>query len=133
LALVRPSATRPQVGQLEQFARRRFAAPIVAVTRSGGIRVDHGEARQAAAHSQHQIAGNTLRRGKREDHVGIGIISQRRRKGGIEPGTGEIDRHVEGVAGAADAEAAVAAADEFDDRFSDRDRAWPLLAHGAGR
>ena len=105
----------------------------MAVTRSGAIRVDHSEAGQAAAHSQHQIAGNTLRRRKGEDRVGIGIIPQRRRKGGIDPGTGEIDRHVEGVARAADAEAAVAAADELDDRFSDRDRAWPLLAHGAAR
>jgi hypothetical protein len=56
-----------------------------------------------------------------------------RSQGEIEPGAGEINRHVEGVAGAADAESAIAAAHQLDDRFSDGDDAGLLLAHGAAR
>ena len=121
------------VRKLEQLARGGFAAPIMAVARAVGLAVDHREAGQAAAQSQHEIAGNPLRRGEREDGIGIGIVPERRRKGDIEAGAGEINRHVERVAGAADAESAITAAHQLDDRFSHRDDAGLLLAHGAAR
>ncbi len=120
----------PPVRQLEQLARGQFAAPIVAVPQAGRIGVDHGEAGEAAAHPQHQVARYALGRGERENGLGIGIIAERGRERGVDARAREVDRDVEGIAGAADAEAAVAAADEFDHRLPDRDGAGSLLAHG---
>jgi hypothetical protein len=103
------------------------------VPRAIGRAVDHREAGQAAAQSQHEIAGNPLRRGEREDGIGIGIVPERCGKGDIEAGAGEINRHIERIAGAGDAESAITAAHQLNDRFSDRDDAGLRLAHGAAR
>src|SRR5262249_50695420 len=84
-----------------------------------------------AARAQHEVAGDALRGGERQDRVRIGIIAERGRKRGVDAGAGEIDRHVEAIAGAADAETAVAAADELDQSFSHRHHAGPLLTHGS--
>ena len=105
----------------------------MAVARAVGVTVDHRETGQPAAQSRHEIAGDALRRGKREDRIGIGIVPERRRKGDIDPGAGEINRHVEGIAGAADAKSAIAATHQLDDRFSDRDYTGLLLTHSAAR
>ena len=76
------------VGQLEQLARRRFAAPIMVMAHAGRIGVDHGEARQPAACPQHEIAGDAFGGGEREDRVRIGIIPERSGERGVDPGTG---------------------------------------------
>src|SRR6266576_5124792 len=74
---------------------------------------------------------DALRGGERQDRLRIGIIPERGRKRSVDAGAGEIDRHVEAIAGAADAETAVPAADEFDQSFAHRHHAGPLLAHGS--
>ena len=101
----------------------------MALARAGGIGVHQRQARQAPARAQHEIAGNALGGRERQDRFGIRVIAERRRKAGIDARAGEIDGDIESVAGTADAEAAVAAAHEFDDCFPDRDYAVSLFAH----
>ena len=119
------------VRQLEQVARRRLAAPVVEAARLPVASVSITERPgQPAGHAQHEIARHAFGGGEREDAVRIGIVAERGREGGVDAGAREIDRRVEGVAAAADGEAAVAAAREFDHHLADATtrasaRSWP--------
>src|SRR5262249_36306636 len=68
------------VRQLEQLARRRFPAPVMAAARAAGLAVDHREAGEPAAHAQHEIARHPFGGGEREDRIGIGIVPERGRE-----------------------------------------------------
>ena len=96
------------VGQLEQVARRRVAAPMVEVPRCRRIGVDQGKSRQPAGRPQDQVARNSFGGGQRQDAVRIGIVAERAREGDVETRARQVDRGVEGVAAVGQREAAVA-------------------------
>ena len=96
-----------------------MVAPIAEAALAIGVGLDQIEPRGAVRHAHDQLGANSFGRRQRQQRVGIGIIAERGRERGVDPGPGEIDRHVESVAGTADGEAAVAAAGEFDRRLAD--------------
>ena len=117
------------VGQLEQLARRRLAAPVAEAALALGVGLDHVEAGQPAGHAQHQVGLDAFGRGHRDDAVGIGIVAERGGIGHVDAGARQIDRGVEGVAAAGHAETAVAAAGQFDHDLADGDHAGFLFGH----
>ena len=117
------------VGKLEQFARRRLAAPVAKAALALVVGLDHVEARQAARHAQHQVGVDALGRGHRDDAVGIGIVAQRRGISHVDAGARQIDRGVERVAAARHAETAIVAAGHLDHDLADRDHALFLVGH----
>src|SRR5262249_55046671 len=99
---------------------------------TGLVGVDESEPRQPSAQAQDQIARDPFGGREREDGVGIRIVAERGGEGGIDAGAREVNGDVEGVAGAADAEAAVAAANELDGGLADRHHAGSRLVHAGG-
>jgi hypothetical protein len=94
--------------------------------RATRVVVDEAEARNAAAHAQDEVAADVLGRRQCQDAVRVGVVAERGREGDLGAGAREVDRGVERVAAAADAEASVVAARELDHDVADRDHAGAL-------
>ena len=121
------SAMRPQSAQLEQFARRRAVAPVVEGALARRVGVDDVDAGQPAGDAQHQVALHAFGGGQRQDAVRERVVAERGRERGRDAGARQIDRGVEGVAAAADREAAVAAARHLDQDLADGENTGFLL------
>ena len=119
--------------QLEQLARRRRLAPIMHAPFAFAVGVGQSQRRKPARRAQDQIGGDAFGGGQRQNRVGKRIVAQRGREGDRHAGARQIDRGVEGVAGARQREAAVGAARKLDDRLADADRAFAGFGHALPR
>ena len=117
------------VGQLEQLARRRLAAPVAEAPLALAVGLDHVEPGETAGHAQHQVGLDAFGRGHRNHAVGVGVVAERGGVSHVDPGARQIDRRVERVAAAGHAETAIAATGHFDHHLADGDHTAFLIAH----
>jgi hypothetical protein len=93
------------------------------------VRINEINPGKPARRAQDQIAVDAFRGGERQYRLRIRIVADCRCKCDRSACASKIDRCVEGVATAGDAEAAVAAAGELDHHLADRDNASALFVH----
>ncbi len=121
----------PPIRQFEQFARWRRVAPEIPPPLAVRAGVDDGRARQPASDSQHQVARRTFRRRQRHQGVRIWVVPNGGRQRRPGAGARQIDRDVEGIAARGDAETAVAATYELDERLADTHHLGNQFGHAA--